>query len=151
MLAKTKREGEAMRKVVRSSKKFVTLGIQPAGEEKQEARSDDYFTQIIKYIPSEAVALYVTLYGVVAAAKTQIPFETILWIIFILGIVGTPSYLWRITKVNDMTQLAISTVAFVVWVFALGGPFANLSWYNTVYGAIALVVYTFFVPIVRGR
>jgi heme/copper-type cytochrome/quinol oxidase subunit 4 len=143
-----------MRTVVRSSKKSVIVGvIQPAEsteKEKEEAKPDDYFSQIIKYIPSEAVALYITLYGFVVAAKTQIPFETILWIIFILGVVGTPSYLWRITKVKDKTQLAISTIAFVVWVFALGGPFANLSWYNTVYGSIVLVAYTFFVPIIRG-
>jgi hypothetical protein len=137
-----------MRTVVRSSK------AQGEGEKKAlgegEKPRDDYFTQIIKYIPLEAVALYLTLYGIVAAAKTQIPFETILWTIFILGLIATPIYLLRVTKVKDKVQLAISTVAFFIWVFALGGPFATYSWYNTVYGAILIVVYTFFVPLFRG-
>jgi hypothetical protein len=132
-----------MRTVVRSSK---AQGVR-AEEEKPK---DDYFTQIIKYIPSEAVALYLTLYGIVAAAKTQVPFETILWILFIVGLIATPIYLLRVTKVKDKVQLAISTVAFFIWVFALGGPFATYSWYNTVYGAILIVVYTFFVPLFRG-
>jgi len=35
----------------------------------------------------------------------------------------------------------------VVWVFALGGPFALCGWYNPVYGSILLPVFTLLVAI----
>ncbi len=113
-------------------------------------KPDDYLTKLIKYIPSEVVALYIALYGIASAAKEEISFVFISWLIFVIGIIGTVLYLWRVAKVSDCLQLIISTIAFVVWVFALGGPFSSLPWYHPVYGALLLPVYTFFIPIIIG-
>jgi hypothetical protein len=113
-------------------------------------KPDDYLTKLVKYIPSEVVVLYVTLYGIASAAKEEISFAFISWLIFVVGIFGTVLYLWRVAKVSDSLQLIISTIAFVVWVFALGGPFASLSWYHPIYGALLLPVYTFFIPVIIG-
>ena len=112
---------------------------------------DDYWTKLIKYIPSEIVALYITLYGIASAAKEDIAFEIITWLIFAIGILGTILYLWRVAKVTDWAQIAISTAAFIVWVFALGGPFLSVSWYQPIYGALLLPIYTFFIPITVGH
>jgi len=114
-------------------------------------KPDDYWTRLIKYIPSEVVALYITLYGMASAAREDIAFEVIMWSIFAIGILGTILYLWRVAKVTDWTQIAISTAAFVVWVFALGGPFLSFSWYQPIYGALLLPIYTFFIPIIVGH
>ena len=38
-------------------------------------------------------------------------------------------------------------VALCIWVFVMGGPFVQLSWYNAEYGKLLVVLYTFFVPI----
>jgi hypothetical protein len=35
-----------------------------------------------------------------------------------------------------------------VWVFALGGAFASLSWYEPFLGSLMLVVFTFFAPLI---
>lgn len=112
---------------------------------------DDYFSRLIKYIPSEVVALYIALYGMASAAKADIPFEAISWLIFAVGIVGTALYIWRVAKVRDKAQVAISTGSFMVWVFALGGPFAGMPWYHPVYGSMLLLVYTFFIPMFAGK
>ncbi len=120
-------------------------------EEVEKIKPDDYLTKLIKYIPSEIIALYITLFGIATTAKTEIPFELITWLIFLIGVIGTLLYLWRIAKVTNWLQLSISTISFVIWAFALGGPFANLSWYHPVYGALILPVYTFFIPIVVGK
>ncbi len=114
-------------------------------------KPDDYLTKLVKYIPSEVVALYITLYGIASAAKEEISFTFISWLIFVIGILGTALYLWRVAKVSDWLQLIVSTIAFVVWVFALGGPFSSLSWYHPIYGALLLPVYTFFIPIIVGK
>jgi hypothetical protein len=47
-----------------------------------------------------------------------------------------------------MTQTAISTGAFAVWVFALGGPFASLVFYRPSYGSIVLIMYTLVVALI---
>lgn len=114
-------------------------------------KPDDYWARLIKYIPSEVVALYITLYGISSAAREDIAFEIITWLIFVIGILGTILYLWRVAKVTDWAQIMISTAAFVVWVFALGGPFLSFSWYQPIYGALLLPVYTFFIPIIVGH
>lgn len=136
-----------MMRLVLTSKNINLVKAKLPPEEREKVKPDDYLNKIIKYIPSEVVALYITLYGVASAAKNGIPFGLITWLIFVVGVLGTVLYLWCIAKVNDRSQLLISTGAFVVWVFALGGPFSNLSWYHPVYGALLLPIYTFFVPI----
>jgi len=54
----------------------------------------------------------------------------------------TPLYLWRVQKILKIQQHVISLLSFIIWVFALGGPFAMYSWYNPVYGEILLPVFT---------
>lgn len=119
-------------------------------EEKEKVKPDDYKERILKYMPGEVVTLYLLVYGLAKASEDQIQFEVISWVLFAVGIIGTILHLWRIAKV-DWVQILISTIAFVVWVFALGGPFLQLPWYNSVYGALLLPIYTFFIPIIAGK
>jgi hypothetical protein len=75
-----------------------------------------------------------------------VPTATILWISFIVGIVLTALWTLRQTAEPNVppawTQTAISTGAFAVWVFALGGPFVSLAWYHPLYGSLVLIFYT---------
>ena len=116
--------------------------------EEVPAEADDYKSRLLKYIPSEVIALYLTLDALIRASGESS--SVLFWLIFIVGVVAVPLYLWRIEKVEKPVQLAISTVAFIVWVFAIGGPFTLLSWYKPVYGAIALPIYTFAIPLVEA-
>jgi hypothetical protein len=113
---------------------------------------DTYQDKILKYIPAEVVALYVAAYGIAETARKGIPFEIIIWVLFAVGIVATIAYLRRIAKVNDWSQIAISAVAFAVWVFAIGGPFKETQpWYRDAYGTLLLLIYTFFIPVIAGK
>jgi hypothetical protein len=116
------------------------------GDKKPPIEPDDYKTKLMKYIPAEVISLYVTLEAAInasahTAADTVGPF----WLIFIVGLIGTPIYLWRINKVSKGLQLAVSTGAFAVWVFTLGGPFEGWDWYqgHKIYAALILPIYTF--------
>ena len=111
-------------------------------------RVDNYWDKLLKYVPAESVALYLTLQGIVLSSVEGRALTTWLWIAFGIGIIGTPLYLWRIQQVSKRMQLAVSTAAFGVWVFALGGAFASLSWYEPFVGSVMLVVFTFFVPLI---
>jgi hypothetical protein len=50
-----------------------------------------------------------------------------------------------------ITQAAIATVSFAIWVFAVGGPFATMSWYDSLYGALVLIAYTLVIGLVNPR
>jgi len=113
-------------------------------------RPDDYGARLLKYIPAEIVAVYLTLDRIANSATGQLPIEPTLWTVFLILVIATPLFLWRVTNVRKGSQLAISTASFAVWVFAMGGPFYYLAWYRPIEGAITLPLYTFLVPIFKG-
>ena len=112
---------------------------------------DEYLSKVLKLIPAEVVSLYIALAGIIVVGGQAVNGEALFWFIFVVCLIGTPLYLMKITKVGDLLQLGISTIAFVVWVFALGGPFATVSWYQPIYGALLLPIFTFFVPMILPK
>ena len=108
-----------------------------------ETQADDYSTRLLKYIPAEVVAVYVFVEGLIKQSSDTSSIQTLLWIVFVATFILTPLYLWRVQKVQKWVQLVVSTIAFAVWVFSLGGPFAMLAWYKAIYGAVLLPLFTF--------
>src|SRR5213593_2766179 len=130
-------------------------GGKPAGADKALAKQPDgrqaTLTQIepdrpvdrlLKYIPAEVVGAYVALQGVVATIAAENDRNRLLWLVFVVLLPMTWFYLARVQHVKKTVQLMVSSLAFAVWVFSLGGPFASLQWYHPVYGAILLPLYT---------
>lgn len=72
----------------------------------------------------------------------------LLWIVMGVLTVLTPFWLHRVMRVKRPSQLFIATLSVPVWLFALGGPFALLDWYEPAFGAIALPLYTLIIPII---
>lgn len=115
------------------------------------ATVDQYADRLMKYIPGEVVSLFILLNGLAANAPETIPKVPLQWGVFVILLVGTWFYLRRILNVTKWQQLVISTVAFVVWVFFLGGPFASLGWYDQFYGTFLLPLYTFAVGLIEPK
>lgn len=105
-------------------------------------KKDEYTDRLLKYIPAEVVACYIFVIGFIQKLTKPEDIKIASWVIFFLFCILTVWYLWKILKVRKVQQLVISLIAFIVWVFALGGPFILLTWYNPVYGEILLPVYT---------
>jgi len=140
-----------MRLVV-TQRNYDALNTRAPGAPDNEIRPDTYRERLVKYVPVEALVLYVAAYGSTYAAFSQEPWFPLLarWI-FVAGTAGTFLYLWKCEKVTDWVQLVISTAGFVVWVFAFGVvTVAELSWYNQVAAALFLPVYVFGTPLVEG-
>ncbi|RLC66756.1 MAG: hypothetical protein DRI48_03950 [Chloroflexi bacterium] len=117
-------------------------------------KSDNYMSRVLKHIPSEIVMAYVAIDGVLRTcynpnvwADRQILLK-LLWIVTAALTIITPLWLWRVMNVRRIPQLFISTFSLPVWLFALGGPFALLDWYQPAFGAIVLPIYTLIVPII---
>ena len=68
----------------------------------------------------------------------------------VLMTIMTPFYLKRFQRVIDSTQLAISTVSFLVWVYTLGGPFRIWGLYRSWFASVLLVIWTLAVPLLMS-
>jgi hypothetical protein len=129
-----------------------------AAEKLADVPPDKYKDRLVKYIPAESVALYaftdkllIAYYGIDAnGVATKIPadgiLQTVSWGLFILGLLGTPIYLYKQRLSGQPWELnaAISTIAFALWVYTLGGSLILLHhWYNVLLAGIAAPVFTF--------
>ena len=105
---------------------------------------DTYFDKVVKYIPADVVAAWVAVTGLVSSAS-GIPRQRTLWVAFAIGLVLTAWWTWKQAtaagRPPPVTQTIISTGAFAVWVFALGGPFQHVPG-QQVYGSLLLILYT---------
>lgn len=128
----------------------LTLGPAPA-----ESDADGYIDRLLKYIPADIIALYL---GVTNVVPQQDPSRDMaLWIITVLVALCTPFYLYATTREQGeptpWSQIAISSVAFPIWVFAMGGPFASLPWYEEKRWVAAVIIsfFTFLVGTYKPR
>lgn len=125
-------------------KLFQELGTKSA------EKPDDFSQRLMKYIPAEIIALYLTFNTIIISSGTNIPsIDTIQWIIFFFCMLAVILVLVRKDQVKSKIQIAISVGAFVVWIFALEGPFGQFNWYYPIYGALLLPAYTFLAPLIK--
>lgn len=113
---------------------------------------DSFSARVVKYIPAEVVAAWITVSSLMKPSSTTTPPPepdyTVMWIVFAVFLVLTALWTWRTTQVPGApvakTQILISMVSFAVWVFALSGPFASIKAIaaRPALGGIALIIWT---------
>lgn len=130
------------------SRRISTVDYEAAGG----PAADTYFDKVVKYIPADIVGAWIAVTGLIVGAA-GVPGGALLWIAFAVAIILTAAWTWKQTTVPDqppaVTQVVISTIAFIVWVFALGGPFATLGFYRPLYGSLLLILYTLLVALIN--
>ncbi|MEB3123886.1 MAG: hypothetical protein VKL41_22005 [Snowella sp.] len=116
-----------------------------------EVKIDGYFDRLLKYIPADVVGLWLTGSGLVQSQADNQTRIGLLWMLFVVGLVF--SFFWtrkqtaEAKKPTAWQQILLSCGSFFVWVFAIGGPFAELSLYKPLYGSLLLLIYTSFIPL----
>lgn len=115
---------------------------------------DSYFDKVVKYIPADIVGAWVAVTGLISGAR-DIPRQTVLWVAFAIGLILTAWWTWQQAaapgRPPPVTQAIVSTGAFAVWVFALGGgPFQHVPG-QQVYGSLLLILYTLLVARINPR
>jgi hypothetical protein len=112
---------------------------------------DNYSDRLMKYIPADVIAFYLSLDGIVLVADTTQagapPIPTLRWAVFVGVTLIMPVYLRRVANIEKRLQIVICTAAFVVWALTLPGTF--FPWGHQVYPALLLPVFTFLIPLVR--
>jgi hypothetical protein len=106
-----------------------------------------YLDRLLKMIPAEVVSLYLVGSGFIPTDK---PLVLTLWAaVCLVGVILIRTY-GTTDPVNnkppDWTHVAISTTAFVIWIYTLGGPFVAINLYVPYLGSLLVLAWTFFVP-----
>lgn len=121
----------------------------PLSAEQQPANEDLYKDRLIKLIPGEVVALYLVGQGIIPQEGTWVQF---VWIVICLvGLI-----MFRIQGTRDPVQnqspqipsVIIASLAFLIWVYTLGGPFASIGIHIPYVGSLLVLIWTFFIPLV---
>ena len=118
-------------------------------------KEDPYFSKIIKLIPADIISVYFAVFNLIKSNNQNPDFNPVLQlIVFGLFLLITPFYLKKLARVISAKQIIYCIVAFVLWVFSLGGPVEGLmlGGYSIQFlGAISLPVYTLLVPFVYDQ
>ncbi len=109
--------------------------------------SDPYTSSLLKYIPTEIVAAYLVIQGMIPEDGGTASFVTTL-VVALIMLALTPLYLSKVQGVKAADQLAVTTVSFVVWLYTLGGPFTWLGLHVSYVGSAALVIWTLVIPLI---
>ena len=127
-----------------------THGSQPLhGSAVRPRKADKWEDRLMKFIPLEAVGLYIGIDAALRSAQLQSVMERRIW--FGLALVVTLVFTWvylRIRgKVSRRSQLGASLLAVLVWVFAIGGVFATFAFYRPFQGTVLLIICTAFLSV----
>ena len=139
------------------SRRVVTEGdVKALRDTNINREADDIATQILKYIRAEIVAAFIAIDSLFRSVSAPPPMS-LQWILFIVLAIATPIYLWRVTydeNLNSSTaQIIIGTIALIIWVYTIGGPFVTFAWYKdqSYWGAIGIALFSVALPIVLGK
>ena len=103
-----------------------------------------YPEKLLRLIPSEIVAAYLAINGIIPSGYSKWGSVTVSAILFIL----IPFYLWRVQNVRKILQVSLTSLAFVVWIYSLnGGPFAYFGLYSPWIASIVLILCTLLSPV----
>lgn len=117
---------------------------------KDITQDSDYSDKLLKLIPGEVVAAYITIDGIipptVASAK---------WVSLAVAVVllfAIPLYLTKTLEVENTTQVVFTMLSFLIWLYSLGGPFklwaaaTGVPFHVPFIGSILLILWTLLIP-----
>ncbi len=106
-----------------------------------------YLDRLMKMIPGEVIGLYLVGSGFIPSNQSLV---LLIWSVICLGGVVAIKAYGTADRANqkppDWVHVAISTVAFVIWVYSIGGPFAKYGVAVPYIGSLLVLAWTFFVP-----
>lgn len=124
---------------------------QPRGHAEPPDLVDGYLDRVMKLVPMETIALYLILDAQLTSVRFSVPgwpVLTVPMLLFAACLVLTFVYV-RVRA--NTAQAVISTLGFVCWMYAIGGPFKELGSYSQTIGALLLMVFMTVAPMYRGR
>lgn len=114
----------------------------------QEEHFKFYLDRLLKMIPGEVVGLY--LVGIGFIPEHQLVVNLIWTVVCLFGVIVIRAYGTTDPEKGyppDWVHTMISAIAFLIWVYTLGGPFKMLHLHVPYIGSLLVLAWTFFIPI----
>ena len=139
---------------------------------REVSETQPFQDKLVKLIPTEIVGAYMVLAGMLGFAPpttgTNVPAAaetataavtavttanpdlnaTLIVVVAVILFVLTPLYLWRVSKVTNGIQIAVTTFSYVVWVYTLGGPFVVWKIHYPLIASVVLVLWSVIAPLI---
>lgn len=125
--------------------------VAPVLATRQVNTGDDYLAKVAKYIPGEIVAAYLAAQTLITNLAQTVPGKTFAFLAMVLILaVLNPFYLKRLAARESTPQeqkpwkrqAIVSTLSFLVWVYALVEAPNALGIYNALFASLLLIVWT---------
>ena len=124
------------------------VGTRAVSRGKEEGLKD-YLERLMKMIPAEVVGLYLIGSGIIPESQRV---GLLVWSIFCLICVVVIRALGTADPEKNQTPqwsaVFISSGAFVIWLYSLGGVFELYDLHVPYIGSLLVLAWTFFVPII---
>jgi hypothetical protein len=104
-----------------------------------------YKDRLLKLIPSEIVAAYLVIEGMIPSGETHAPLVSLIAVLVLLILI--PFYLNKTMNVKRTGQIILTMVSFIIWIYSLGGPFALYGVHIGYVGSVLLVLWTLVIPL----
>jgi len=110
----------------------------------------DYRDKLLKLIPGEVVAAYITIDGIIPSDDARARWVSLAVSLVLLAAV--PLYLTKTLEVVNVRQIWFTMISFLIWLYSLGGPFKLWAEYTKIdfhvpfIGSIMLILWTLLIP-----
>jgi hypothetical protein len=126
--------------MAREIKSYTDANVLPS-------EANNYKDRLLKLIPSEIIAAYITLHGLIMGIESTHK-QDLLWIVIGLLFIITPFYLYKVSMVTKKGQIIITSFGFLVWVFTTNPPVEKIWDLPTIFlGSLVFTLCTMFIPI----
>jgi hypothetical protein len=101
-----------------------------------------FLARVLAYIPIEIIGAYQVAAGLIeklTKSEPQCWRWGVFWVLLVLAPVYMAASTWEKGRLPNWVQVAVSPLAFAVWVFSVGGPFVVWHWYEPSVGALVLL------------
>jgi hypothetical protein len=127
----------------------ATGAVKAAAAQGSQENFKFYLDRLMKMIPAEVISLYLIGKGFIPLDQ---PIVLTAWaLVCVAGVLLIRAFGTADPEANkspDWVHVTISAVAFVIWVYTLGGPFEAAKLYEPYVGSLLVLAWTFFVPII---
>lgn len=104
---------------------------------------DTYSKRLLKMLPTETATVCMAALGFIFSMTDTGALQTsLLWVVFVVGLVCTPLWLIYGMKVTKVSQIIPTTIAFVIWMMSIDGPFTTIPGYEIIIGGVLLILFS---------
>lgn len=119
---------------------------------KDQAKSVEtsiFLQNLVKLIPMEIIAIFAVIKGLIPLTADPIA----VWVVFGVLMILVPFYVIFAMKVKRWDQVVLMTLAFPIWVIAIGGlPIEmTVGWYEPWMMSVSLALFTLIPPMFVGQ